>query len=346
MRVTESKSGMDIIFNYGTFLFNDEFYPKFVRGKLLYYLSIENFNSFMHDYQLERRGIIEQTLELNCAEKQKLFEALKLNARDDNKFFKYDFLFDNCTTRLRDIVKNTSDSPVFFNNILPPKTPTFRNLIHSYLNNGGQYWSKLGIDMLLGSKMDAYATNEQAMFLPEYLMKGFDNGVKDEMALVQSKDLILPVENAIGANKPLFTPFLVFLVLFLLIAPLQFVKQRWAYITLNVFDTIFFLLVGLSGVLMLFMWFGTDHALCANNYNLLWALPTHTIMAFFVHQHKKWVKQYFTVSFWITILIAFIWVWIPQQLPIALTPVVLLLVLRSYQRSSYNRKNLATEQLV
>ena len=68
------------------------------------------------------------------------------------------------------IVQHTGAS-VIFKNILSEKPPTFRNLIHTYLDKGGQYWSKLGIDLLLGNNLDEKVTNDQAMFLPDYLMK-------------------------------------------------------------------------------------------------------------------------------------------------------------------------------
>ena len=53
LRVTDLTTGSDLIYNYGTFDFNEEFYPKFVLGKLLYYLSVETFDGFVYAYQME-----------------------------------------------------------------------------------------------------------------------------------------------------------------------------------------------------------------------------------------------------------------------------------------------------
>ena len=80
-------SNLDIIYNYGTFDFEDpEFYSKFVKGKLIYYVSSENFNRFMYEYQVENRSVIEQELNLSCEEKERLSEALQSNSKEENKY--------------------------------------------------------------------------------------------------------------------------------------------------------------------------------------------------------------------------------------------------------------------
>src|SRR5688500_1732759 len=95
LRVTDA-TGLDIIFNYGTFDFDDpQFYVKFVKGKLLYFVSTERFSDFRRSYQYENRSIIEQDLHLTCEERQRLFDALRINAREENKYYAYEFLFDN-----------------------------------------------------------------------------------------------------------------------------------------------------------------------------------------------------------------------------------------------------------
>src|SRR5205085_1968054 len=111
IRVKED-SKFDIIYNYGTFDFDDpDFYTKFVRGKLPYSVSAENFNTFMYEYQVENRQVIEQILDLTCEEKEQLFLALRENSREENRYYRYQYLFDNCSTRPRDIIaKNTSDT--------------------------------------------------------------------------------------------------------------------------------------------------------------------------------------------------------------------------------------------
>ena len=106
-------------------------------------------------------------------------------------------------------------------NILPPANLTFRNQIHSYLDAGNQYCSKLGIDLLLGAKLDRQVTNEEAMFLPDYLLKGFDSASVNSHALSAKPQTILHMPSALG-GKSMFTPLVVFSLLFSGIQELRF----------------------------------------------------------------------------------------------------------------------------
>lgn len=331
LRVVDKTNNSDIIFNYGTFDFNDpDFYWKFTRGKLLYFVSIDNFNDFVAEYQYEGRGITEQTLDLSCQEKQKLVAALYENAKEENKYYKYDFVRDNCTTRLRDIVAKYSKDSLVSKNIRPYSGVTFRKLLHEYLNKGNQHWSKFGIDILLGSPLDKKITNDEAMFLPDYLMKAFDSSNIGTKKLVLEKTTIL--NSAIRSNKsPLFTPLVVFCLLFLIIAILSFVHSKKIRSFLRVFDFTLFFLYGLLGLFLLFMWFGTDHATCRYNFNLLWAFPGHIIIAFFIGQKKKWIKYYFLCTSIVLLLLA-IFGEGPQEMDNAFFPLIVLLLLRSLIR--------------
>lgn len=330
LRVVDSSNGSDIIFNYGTFDFNDpDFYKKFIRGKLLYFVSVDKFVDFISQYRDEQRGIIEQTFNLSCQEKQQLLAALYENAEEKNKYYKYDFVYDNCTTRLRDMVARYCMDPLTTKNILPHKGITFRNLIHEYLNKGGQYWSKLGIDILLGQPLDKRISNSEAMFLPDYLLKGFDSSHAGKKELVANKITILtPAFQT--KEKKFFTPFIVFEILFLLIVLLGFIKSKAVKIFFRIFDVVFFFLCGAFGIWILFMWFGTDHLTCRNNFNLLWALPTHLPMSLLLHKKAAWVKNYFRFIFGLTIVLMLSWFFLPQQMNTALLFIAGITVIRSF----------------
>jgi hypothetical protein len=332
LRVQDAARGADYVFNYGTFEFGPDFYTKFIRGKLLYFLSVEDFNDFLYEYKLQSRSIQEQVIQLSCDEKQKLYVALQNNAQEQNRYYRYDFLFDNCTTRAGDIVAKNANSPVVFKNILPKNTPSFRNLIHEYLNAGHEYWSKLGIDILLGAKLDGKVSNREAMFLPDYLLKGFDSATVNNHPLVTPPQTILPMPSPLK-DKSFLTPAVVFSLLLVIILAISFIKSNWARATISIFDFLFFFILGLAGILLLFMWFGTDHKVCQNNYNLLWALPTNVVMAFFVHSKRIWVKKYFRIILWLTVVLVLIWVFLPQQMNNALIPIVVLIIYRGLHLS-------------
>jgi hypothetical protein len=329
IRVQDSLAGVDAVYNYGTFEFAPDFYSKFIRGKLLYSLSVEAFPDFLYTYQVESRSVVEQELQLSCAEKQKLYSALQINALEENRNYRYDFLFDNCTTRARDIVAANTEVPVHFHNILPAEVPSFRNLIHSYLDRGHEPWSKLGIDILLGAKLDRKVTNLQSMFLPDYLLKGFDSAQLKSKSLVSAAAPVLTMPSTLTASG-IFTPGVCFTLLLLAIAILSLVRSKRPAQVLTIFDFLFFFILGLTGLLLLFMWFGTDHTVTSNNYNLAWALPTHVVMAFFVGKKRSWVLSYFKAVFWLTIALIITWFFLPQQMNPSLLPIALLIAWRSW----------------
>jgi hypothetical protein len=327
IRITDSTVNSDIVYNYGTFNFDDDgFYLKFVRGKLMYNLSAEYFGDFTYFYQQEQRGITEQILNLSGTEKRNLQQALEKNLEPASRYYKYDFFFDNCTTRARDMVVKYKDSVGPFKAAMPQGT-RFRQGIHAYLDKNHNYWSKLGIDILLGAPADAVMTNTTMQFLPDNLMTSFDSCTAPQV-LVKSKANLYPAATTVDILT-VFTPMMVFSILLAVFILLGFMKAKPVRILLNKLDMLLFFSVGLLGVILIFMWTGTDHAMCRNNYNLLWAWPTHLVMAFFMLSGKKWVKKYYAFTAVLLLLVLASWCFLPQQMNNALIPVVLLLIYRS-----------------
>lgn len=323
-RVVDSTGLTDIVYNYGTFNFDDNgFYLKFVQGKLLYYVSIEYFRDFKELYQSTGRGITEQVLQLTAAEKINIRQFLNENLKEANRYYKYDFFFDNCTTRLRDILKKHRDSS-FTQKPVMPAGSRFRQAIHQYLDKNNKDWSKLGIDILLGARCDGVMTAENMQFLPDNLMKGLDSSTYPMVA--SSQNLYATTDD--HTTGTFFTPFVVFSLLAIFIVLAGYSKNRFAQAFLQGFDGLLFFLTGVLGIILIFMWVGTDHSMTKNNYNLLWALPTHSIMAFFAHSKKRWVKHYFRVSSVFLLLVVICWFFLPQQMNNALLPMVLLLIYR------------------
>ena len=331
IRVTDSTRGSDIVFNYGTFDFSDpDFYLKFVRGKLNYFLSAEQYTEFLQFYQYEQRGVVEQVLQLTCAEKIKLYKALQVNLQGSNRYYKYDFLFDNCTTRVRDMVQQQVGGITIGTPLTPART-TFRNMIHGYLDKGGQPWSKLGIDILLGSLLDDTVTLQQSMFLPDYLEKGTAVAVKANG--VRLADATIPVYKAqpVATAQDKWVPLLVFSITGLIVLLLSQLKSKTARFIIRIIDSLILYVTGLAGFLLLFMWFGTEHLLCSYNYNLLWALPTHFVAAFFIWNRPLWVRKYFRLAGFLQIGVLLGWLFLPQHLNIALVPIVLIMAYRCFQ---------------
>ena len=326
LRVIDSNSVTDHVYNFGTFNFDDPgFYVKFVRGQLRYFVNVEQFEDFKFGYIAENRGITEQLLNFSAEEKTAILRALIENIKEENKYYMYDFFFDNCTTRLRDIIiKYHQPKP-----LLPavmPSTYTFRHAIHQYLDGNNMLWSKFGIDILLGAPTDAVMTIPQQQFLPENLMKALDS--TSNTSIVSSSNNLYALSET-NFEKTFFTPLVLFISPLMVFVILSLFKNTITQKVLHVLDVLLFFAVGLLGLLLVFMWVGTDHIMTKNNYNLLWAWPLHIVYAFFMHKNHKRVKALSMLIAIFLVLLLCSWFFLAQLMNNALLPLIILMIWRS-----------------
>ena len=327
IRIIDSNSVTDYVFNYGTFNFEDEgFYLKFIRGKLLYFLSVEKSQDFMYDYSSMRRGITEQVLNFSAEEKKEIEYALIENLKEENKYYKYDFFLDNCTSRLRDIILKYKSPKTAISAVMPINT-TFREAIHVYLDKGKQYWSKLGIDILLGMPTEKIMTPLEQTFLPDNLMNCLDHS--NNSTIVASKEIIIPNQQP-AIESTVFTPTNFFIALLLIFIFINLIQSPIAKKCVIVLDGALFFSTGALGILLILMWTSTDHSMTKNNYNLLWALPTNIMASFFVSSKNAFSKKYFSIQAILYLSLLIVWFFLPQKLNISLIPFVILLLYRSY----------------
>ncbi len=327
IRVFDSTRQTDIVFNYGTFDFNDpDFYMKFTRGKLDYFLSVSSMSDFMYEYQVEHRDVTEQVLAVTDSDKQAILKALTDNLSGSARYYKYDFLYNNCTTRVRDILEQYGGMKM--EKTLVPAHTTFRNMLHEYLDKGNQSWSKLGIDLLLGSPIDKEVSPFSSMFLPDYLMKGADSSLMLNAGSLIREKQVIHLGGATGKpfqNQPLY----LFSVIAILMIFISLRDNKVAGLITRIMDSILFAVTGLLGMLFFFMWFGSDHKACAANYNLLWALPTNLIAAAAIWKQPVWLRYYFSITGILLLLTLVLWLWLPQQLNTGLIPIIFWLLFRS-----------------
>jgi hypothetical protein len=287
IRIIDSARGTDEVYNYGTFDFSDpDFYSKFTLGKLLYYLDKSTYTDFLAGYVEEKRSIKEQVLNLAPEPGKKIYAFLENNLKPENRAYHYDFLFDNCTTRIRDIFPKALGAEFFWGAILNNHKASYRSIINQYLAD--KHWERFGINLLLGSPVDSLMTDDGAMFLPDFLYKGFQNAGIGSLPVVKAdiqtlKQGYIPQRKL---NGPLWT-----MIGLLIITILSFHLRAFRYLK----PVIRFLLLfasGLLGCFMLFMWIGTEHKACSENYNILWALPPNLIIAFAAHKKSGLLKIY------------------------------------------------------
>ena len=327
IRIIDSNSVTDYVYNYGTFNFEDEdFYLKFARGKLLYFVSLERTDDFLYFYTTTGRGIKEQELNLNAAEKKSIQAALNENLREENRYYKYDFFLDNCTTRLRDIIKNQKQPTPAFPFVMPEKT-RFRQSIHQYLEKGGKLWSELGIDLVLGLPTDKIMTAEEQEFLPDNLMRAVDSC--KNTSLVEKKNTLYEPP-LVNEAKNWLSPMLVFSLFTLICFAISRIKNNLAIVITIGIDRLLFFSTGFLGIVLLFMWMLTDHSMTKDNFNLFWAMPLNVIACFYTTTSRRFFKGYFLCYALLLTTLILSWSFLPQDLNNALLPIVLLLAYRSY----------------
>ncbi len=287
IRIFDPINELDILYNYGMFSFDEpNFILKFLRGKLLYWLGIEKYNTFLNNYTKQKRSVIEQKLNLSLEQKNQIFLALRHNLKPDNRNYLYDFFFDNCSTRPRDIITDNIINLNFYNT---NDNKSFRELIDEYTVS--KPWTDFGIDLIIGSIADRKASTEDQMFLPEYLMFHIDIATIKNQKLVDENKLVLDYENEakIRSTKSFPWPMLLF-GMFLFIELLLYLKPKLLNSKLiSYYDNAWFCVLGISGVLILFMWFGTDHIATKSNLNLLWLNPLYL---FKLKKHKSPLLDY------------------------------------------------------
>ena len=303
---------VDVVYNYGTFDFGSDFYLKFARGKLNYRLSRSNFANFNYEYIVTERAVWEQVLDLTPEEKQRFFDLLEDNYLPENRYYLYDFFFDNCATRVRDMLKETLGDDLEFRSTFQPDSITFREMIDEYLVD--QHWSDFGIDIALGLPCDAKMQEEENMFLPDYIFSEFETAVilsgSGSRPLVKATREVLPVierEPAFGIDGSLILTIVI-----ALLAMVHFFRVRSGKTVKYGIPRLVLIFLGLIGVGVFLLWFATDHVATKPNLNLLWAFPLHLIIAFMLKKSATWKYLYFRFFLFTYVVLLFFGIAFPQ----------------------------------
>ena len=177
--------GYDLAFNYGVFDFKKPFFvARFVFGLTDYELGAYPYKYFLAEYRRFGSMVTEQVLNLTTEEKLQLHEALAVNLRPENKIYRYNYFYSNCTTKARDIIESCINGKIEYTE-REDYTPTYRDIIHSMTRNNP--WAKFGNDLLLGIKADFKTDLRQQEFLPGNLLYDFDH------AQIYSKGIYRPL---------------------------------------------------------------------------------------------------------------------------------------------------------
>ena len=339
IRIRDAAAGLDRTYNFGTFDFDQPYFVlRFLRGSLDYQLATAPYEWVLEDYRMQGRPIIEQTLALGPATAHALYDVLETNALPENRSYRYDFFFDNCSTRLLGAIDSAlaRTAPGAASRVtLPPKESrvTFRELIFPYVR--GNPPVHLGTDLALGIPTDDVASPREETFLPLELAAQLDRATVGGRPLVARRDTVFWLPEAGLPEEAFPWPLLLGWILFAGTAiwtALSWTKGPDA----RLLDALLFGTVGLAGTILLLLWLATTHTVTGPNLNVLWAWPTHLIAAFAIARRRTgtfWAA-YFGLTVVVTAATAAFWAGLPQVLPAAALPIALVLVLRGAVRAA------------
>ena len=343
IRLKDQPLGIDVIYNYGVYDFSDpNFYPKFAMGKLRYLLDRKPTEGFLKNYIEDNRWVKEQVLALSTAEVQELFIFLENNLKPENRAYDYDFFYDNCATKIPQIINTTIPGGIKIDSAFIANPKTFRSLVQE--NVHWNTWGSFGMDIGIGSVTDRTATAYEHMFLPANVYLALKTATKQangaSSALVkESKDLYINAPVALQSDGVL-SPLAVFGILAAFILWITFIdskkqkRSKWLDVSLAV-------ITGIAGIILALLWFATEHTTTANNYNVLWAFPFSLFVALQLSKNapKQWVQGFLKFLLICLALLSLHWFIGVQVFAYALIPLLVALAIRYIYVLRYLKKH-------
>jgi uncharacterized integral membrane protein len=263
IRIKEESTNLDVVYNYGAFDFNtDNFYLKFVKGDLQYFITATSYDDFIYEYQMENREVIEQTLDFSLAQKQQLFELLNASLFSDERSYTYKFIDRNCTTMVvekinkmlgKDLIQKVDDTTI-----------TYRELLYPYFEN--HFYYKLGINIIFGAKTDNLAAK---LFLPSELMHSLNKArINGKPVVTKTETIVKGAELESGFS---FVNSIYFIALLLLI--LIVTNNKKVYLT-------YLFIAGILGLFLSVVGLYSYHKEVLWNYNALLFNPLFILLPF------------------------------------------------------------------
>lgn len=279
-RIKDDTNSLDVVYNYGMFDFRTEnFYLKFIKGDLQYFVAAYSYNEFFYQYTIENRSVYEQELRLSGAQKQQLFDDLNATLFSDKKYYTYKFIDRNCTTKVMDDINKIVGQNCVMRTTDLDKT--YREILYPYVEN--HFYENLGINIIFGKKVDQLG---KKLFLPKELMESLKTAKLDNTLLAKKSKTLFDATK-IPSPISLWNNFYAFSAIFIVLLAS---RKKWIYLSLlGIFGTmgIFLSLVGLYSY----------HEEVAYNYNFLLFNPMLLLLLYFYWKKKfRWINYLSFIS--------------------------------------------------
>lgn len=334
---------VELVFNYGLFNFNTpHFVWRFMRGRCYYTVGAIPLEDFLTEYAKRGSYVKEDLLNLNKNEKDRIFEYVREQCLQTNWTYHYNFFYDNCATRVRDLIVRSLDGKIEYSR--PVRRQSLRDIVHHYSNNYS--WSAFGQDLLLGSEADAVASRNAQQFAPLLLEQDMasakivsrDGHIR---RLVASSKLLVTEH-----PKPLKTGFpvspTVCFILLLFIAAMTCIYERKRRRALWQLDLVLMLLHGLAGCFITFMFFFSAHPTVGGNWLILLLNPLPLVLVYPMIRREKAMltsRVHLATAVWVA-LFTVTGPFMPQRFSIEIYTLALVLLVRSvgYLQLTYKKK--------
>ncbi len=336
LRIVIPDKHSDIVYNWGVFDFSTpNFAWKFAKGRLDYMLGATSLKGFLSGYVYEQRFVFSQKINLTQDEVESLLVLINENLKPENVKYRYDFFYDDCSTRIRDLLEKAIGKALLYPPGEDETIPTFRDMVGKYQNP--YPWLKSGIDFIMGSPGDKDAQYRDRMFLPidmqNELVEARINRSGKMIPLLQNPEIILDFVTPIHKLNFFLTPIFIFTLLLIIVIILSGLFRNSKIISL--IDIIIFSIYSILALLMIFFNFFTDHQQMKWNLNIIWLNPIIFICLISLIFSKAGII-WFRFVFYISTLFFIIQIVLPQEFNGAIIPLVVILIFRSSVRSDFD----------
>ncbi|KAA9132467.1 DUF4105 domain-containing protein [Marinihelvus fidelis] len=272
----EPARGLDHAFNFGFFDFEQpNFLRRFVQGRMLYFAAAVPTAQELDWYRQAGRSVRVQSIDLGPLEYAHLRDILLAQVDAANRDYLYDYYYDNCSTRLRDVLNMALDGLLAQQFQDQAEVQTLREHTRRATQVDPVYY--LGLEIGLGEPVDRHATRWDEMFLPSVLAdsllevtrlkgQGLAPLVSSDRVLSEGRLPAMPAEPAVVWPR--------YLGVGLLLAVLLILLARFAPTALGTGVALAWgLVLATAGLGLLALMLATDHAITRPNINPLLLNP-------------------------------------------------------------------------
>ena len=295
--IKDDQNNIDKIYNYGGAAYGGNFMLRLVTGKLKFYLdSRETYVQDLKTYYRAKRDVYLYELNLDLNEKNKLYKYLENNAKEENKYYKYEFYKANCTTFSLNAIKSSingelvypnNDTDITYRKICDDKFPVFPGV--DFL-----------IKLIAGSNNDKKLKLEDIFFVPEYMTENLNKAkikkgnyekpfFKEYKQVYDFPDVVLKHSFYSSALFYILILFFIELVLFTYSYISKTNYFKW-------YDYFWFAITSIVSLFLFYVMVFTHYIVTKWNFNLLWANPLFLFVFFLKGKNKELIFKIITVS--------------------------------------------------